>query len=299
MNRRQFLPLLPLAATAQSTPRRLALTLDDANWRMIPAPLLADAQLNLLRALPRQAALFVTGSNVDDPTGLHILRQWSDNGHLLGNHTWFHQNYGDPKVTPEDFQSSILRNEQLLRGYPGFRRLFRFPVLKEGHTAERRDLMRAWLRQNGYRHGHVTVDASDWYYDARLRQRLQRDEDFNVQLFRAPYLRHLLSRVEYYDSLSQRLVGRSIPHTLLLHYNLINSLFLADFVALLRERNWQIVDVREAYFDDVYRHLPQTVPAGESLLWAMAKESGRFDKELRYPAEDDIYEKPLLDRLRL
>jgi hypothetical protein len=41
------------------------------------------------------------------------------------------------------------------------------------------------------------------------------------------------------------------------------------------------------------------VPAGESLLWALAKETGKFDSLLRYPGEDDVYEKPKLDRLGL
>lgn len=303
MNRRRFLAssLLPaLPAVAADLPvRRLALSFDDVSWRTFPKEWWPLAGTQLLRALPRQAGLFVCGRNVDDPTGLRILREWSDAGHTLGNHTWFHQNYGNPAVDAADFQSDILRNERLLFNFPGFRRLFRFPVLKEGHTAQRRDSMRDWLREHGYRHGHVTIDASDWYYDARLRQRLERDPDFNVQLFRNPYLAHLVSRTEYYDALSRRLLGRSIPHTILLHYNLINALFIGDAIALLRDRGWRIVDLREAYFDNVYRTLPRTVPAGESLLWAMAKETGRFDRELRYPAEDDVYEKPILDRLRL
>jgi hypothetical protein len=42
---------------------------------------------------------------------------------------------------------------------------------------------------------------------------------------------------------------------------------------------------------------PKTVPAGESLLWALAKETGKFESLLRYPGEDDVYEKPKLDRL--
>ena len=32
---------------------------------------------------------------------------------------------------------------------------------------------------------------------------------------------------------------------------------------------------------------------------ALAKESGRFEGELRYPGEDDVYERPRLDRLGL
>jgi hypothetical protein len=49
----------------------------------------------------------------------------------------------------------------------------------------------------------------------------------------------------------------------------------------------------------VFTLAPRIVPAGESLIWALAKETGRFEGELRYPGEDDVYERPRLDRLGL
>jgi len=41
------------------------------------------------------------------------------------------------------------------------------------------------------------------------------------------------------------------------------------------------------------------MPAGQSLIWAPAKETSKFDVRLRYPGEDNVYEKPVLDRLGL
>ena len=67
-----------------------------------------------------------------------------------------------------DFQADVLRNEALLRELPGFTRLFRYPFLREGETAGKRDGFRAFLRERGYRHGPVTIDASDWYYSMRF-----------------------------------------------------------------------------------------------------------------------------------
>jgi hypothetical protein len=49
----------------------------------------------------------------------------------------------------------------------------------------------------------------------------------------------------------------------------------------------------------VFTRQPDTAPAGESLIWALAKETGKFEDRLRYPGEDDVYEKPVLDRLGL
>jgi len=68
---------------------------------------------------------------------------------------------------------------------------------------------------------------------------------------------------------------------------------------LFVERGWKPIDAVHAYEDPVYDLQPKTLPAGESLIWALAKESGKFDKELRYPGEDDIYENPKMDALGL
>jgi len=289
--------MLGLAAAAAE--KRLAFTLDDVAGRGIPERWQEKSDAAIRGALPRQAALFVCGKNVDDPRGASILRAWSDAGHLLGNHTWDHTSYSASTTQPEQFQSGILRCHELIRGYKNFRPLFRFPQLKEGRTAERRDAMRAWLAKQGYRNGHVTIDASDWYFDARLRARLAREPDFDCTRFRAPYLAHIAGRADYYESLTLRVLGHSIPHTLLLHYNLINMLFLGDVAESFLKRGWRVIDAAEAFDDPVFRREPRIAPAGESLIWALARESGRFDGELRYPAEDGEYEKAELDRLGL
>jgi hypothetical protein len=80
---------------------------------------------------------------------------------------------------------------------------------------------------------------------------------------------------------------------------LLNALFLADLLAMFRSQGWGVVDAEEAFSDPVFHRQPDTAPAGESLIWAVAKETGRFESRLRYPGEDDTYEKALLDRLGL
>jgi hypothetical protein len=61
----------------------------------------------------------------------------------------------------------------------------------------------------------------------------------------------------------------------------------------------QPVDAEYAYRDPVYEEQPKCLPAGESLIWALAKETGRFESQLRYPGEDGVYENPKMDALRL
>jgi peptidoglycan/xylan/chitin deacetylase (PgdA/CDA1 family) len=273
--------------------------MDDVRWQQIPETRRAEAEMRLLESLrTTRAFLFAIGKTVDNEDGRRILRSWSSAGHCIGNHTYDHVPLPG-KTTPEEFEAGILRTDQVLRGYSGFRKWFRFPALKEGTTRGVRDRLREFLARHGYRNGAVTIDASDWYYNQRLLDRLEKNTAFDLTRYRQPYLDHLWDRARYYDQLARDVLGRSVPHTLLIHYNLLNSLFLGDVLGMFRSKGWGIVEAEEAFSDTVFTRQPDTAPAGESLIWALAKETGKFEGRLRYPGEDDVYEKPLLDRLRL
>jgi len=273
--------------------------MDDVRWQDIPEDRRHEAEGRLLDSLGKtQAFLFAIGQSVDNEHGAGILKAWSAAGHRIGNHTYSHQSLAG-RTTPEEFEEGILRTDNVLRQYSGFRKWFRFPVLKEGKTREVRDRLRWFLARQGYRNGAVTIDASDWYYDQRLRKRLETDRGFDPNRYRQPYLDHIWDRAQFYDKLSRDVLGRSVAHTLLIHYDLLNSLFLGDLLAMFRSKGWLVIDAEEAFSDDVFTRQPNIAPAGESLIRALAKETGKFEDRLRYPGEDDTYEKPLLDRLGL
>jgi len=302
-SRREVLAALAgsvVAHAATGDKPRIAITMDDLNWHAIPQAMRPDVNQRLLGTLDRnnvRAALFVIGVHGATPVGRPIVREWSRRGHMIGNHTWSHRWIDGVPV--EQFGEDMLHCDAFVRRFPTFRPYFRFPMLKEGGTRERRDWMRAFLKEHGYRNGAVTIDASDWYYDERLRKCTGERPNFDVNRFREPYLAHLWDRATYYDRLAREVLGRAIPHTILVHYNLLNSFFLGDAMEMFRMRGWQFVDAERAFEDDVFRMQPDTVPAGESLVWALAKATGRYDAVLRYPGEDDLYEKPKLDRLGL
>lgn len=274
--------------------RELAITIDDFSWPVIPLPFGANANrtlLDTLEAYGLKTALFPIGRNIESAEGRSLLEPWNDAGHIIGNHTYSHRNFHS--LTAAEFQTDVLRCHQLLKPYPAYRSLFfRFPLLKEGNTQEKRDALRQFLTTHGMRNGHVTIDASDWFYDAELRRRLAADPAYDVSRFRAPYLAHLLDRANYYDRLAKSVLNRSPRHTLLLHYNLINVLFLSDALRMFTEQSWNPISADYAYRDPVFQSVPVNMPAGESLIWALAKQTGHFEKQLRYPGEDDVYEKP-------
>ena len=312
MNRRTFLksvgvttaaigfggiPALALKPTTQ-----FSITMDDFWWQGAVKQTAQERNQSILATFEKhsiKAAGFVVGRNIEAQEGKDVVAAWDKAGHMIGNHTYSHNDFNAPESQLKAYQDDILRAEALLKNYSRFRKYLRFPMLKEGDTAEKRDGMRSFMAQNGYRNGHVTIDNSDWAIDQRLTKRMKQDPNADVKPYRDFYLEHMWSRAEYYDSLAQRVGGRPVKHTILVHFNLLNGLFLNDIIEMLKSKGWEPIDASEAFSDSVFLAQPKVVPAGESIIWSLAKEKGTIAKDLRYPAEDAMYENKRMDKLRL
>jgi peptidoglycan/xylan/chitin deacetylase (PgdA/CDA1 family) len=291
------------ALPPKKDPPRIAITMDDFIWNRSVKLTPDERNRAILGALQShgelKAALFVVGKNADNEKGKGLLREWDRAGHLIGNHSYSHQELNSGEVTPEIFTADILKCEAVLQSFPRYQKIFRFPYLKEGETAVKRDAVRTFLKQHGYRIGHVTIDASDWAVEGRLSARLTKDAAADVKPYRDFYLSHMWERAVYYDELAQQALGRSVKHTILMHYNLLNALFLGDLLEMFKSKGWKLIDASEAFKDPIFSAEPKIVPAGESIIWAMAKETGKFDSHLRYPGEDSEYENAKMDKLGL
>jgi len=293
-----WVTMASLVLPALADGRSIALTFDDGpNITDTTGLSAADRNTAILRQLAEahlKSILFVTRVDTDSRRN-DLIRQWGIHGHQIGNHTATHPDFN--KMSLADYEQELLTCDKALRDMPGFTRRFRFPYLNEGNTIEKRDGFRAFLDANSYEIGPVSVDASDWYYSERLSHRLKMDPHADTRPYRDAYLRHLYDRAQYYDGLSRNVLGRSVSHVLLLHHNLINALFLRDVIQMFKRKGWKLIDSAIAFKDPVYAMRPNILPAGESVLWALAKQKGV--QGLRYPGEDDVYEKPILDALHL
>jgi peptidoglycan/xylan/chitin deacetylase (PgdA/CDA1 family) len=280
---------------------QLALTLDDPTLSLGSVLKWQEANSRVLKAISAKdvrAALFVCGMRVDEEDGAKLLTAWDRAGHLICNHSYSHKLYGE-RTSYADFAVDFLKNEKVIAPYHSRTALFRYPFLKEGDTADKRDRFRALLKERGYRVGHVTIDASDWYVSQRFVDRLGKQPNAPVAPYRDYLIAHLLDRAAFYRQLALDVLGRDIRHTVLMHFNPLNAFVLPDVLNAFEAAGWQWIDASVAFEDSVFRSQPLTLPAGESLIWALAKETGRFEDRLRYPGEDDVYEKPKMDALGL
>ena len=297
-----FTLLLTLSFSTLAQQPVISFSFDDGSTNNFPGYPLAKWNQMLLDALDKhqlKAFLFVTGERLDSEAGKTVLKAWNDAGHGIANHTWTHPFYAAKNYTLGAFTKELLKTDSLVRSYSNFKPFFRFPYLKEGETREKIDGFRAVLVEHNYRIGHVSIDASDWYVSSRLVKALRENKDADLSGFRDFYIQHLFDRAQYYDSLASDLTGRKMSHVMLLHHNPAAALFFDDLVQYFKDKGWRVVNTEEAFADPVYRWKSSTIPAGESIIWAMAKESGKYEGKLRYPAEDGEYEKEKMDKLGL
>lgn len=248
-----------------------------------------------------KAVFFVTGKNKLDNKGQYLLKSWNDKGHKIANHTYTHPSFYIKENSATLFQKELLQTDSIISKFGNHTKLFRFPYLKEGGNKLKVDSIRSILAENKYSNGYVTIDASDWFVDQRLIARIKQNgfEIAEVDKYRDFYLEHILDRANYYEKLSFEMNGRHINHTLLLHHNLASALFLGDLINKFKEEGWNVINADKAYEDEIFKKIPNSDFAGESLIYSLAKQSGKYEGLLRSPAEDGQYERVKMNKLGL
>lgn len=290
-----FFCILNISTFAQ---KQISITIDDPTTKETPKLNWLERDSIILKTLDLhkiKAALFVCGMRVDNSNGKVLLNNWDSKNHLICNHSYSHLYYNSKSITSEIYIADFKKGDSIIRNYKNYNQLFRFPFLKEGNSVEKRDSIRAVMKNEGYKNGYVTIDASDWFIDAQLTSALHKDINTDLTPYKEYYIKHILDRANYYDSLAHLVFKRDIKHTLLIHHSLLNALFLNDLLNELKANGWELIDAKDAFTDEVFQLQPSIVPCGESIIWQCSKQIDWISKVLRYPAEDGEYEKAPLE----
>jgi peptidoglycan/xylan/chitin deacetylase (PgdA/CDA1 family) len=267
------------ACSASAHAQSFAFTFDDGP-KLSQTPRLSPGQRNqaILDALARHkasAALFVTCANgADRPAGYALAEAWGKAGHMVGNHTMTHPDLNSAKLSLQQYEQELLDCDRIIAPLPGYAKWFRFTFLREGNTPGKRDGMRAFLQQHGYRNAYVSLDTSDWRLDDKLREVLAADPKADIAPIRQAYLDHIRQRALAYRDLSRQLLGRDIPQVILMHHNLASALWLDDVITQFEGMGWKVTSAAEAFADPVYELVPERLAPGQSLLLSLARSRG-------------------------
>ncbi len=282
MMRRLMMAILMMLtmATPAIAQKRIALTFDDAPRARGPF-LTPDERTDRLiaglrKAKVRQAAFFVVPGNLAAPDGAGGERRiaaYVAAGHVIANHSFSHPAL--KSMTAEAYLTDIDRAGAWLHGRNGLRPWFRFPFLDEGGTDKaKRDAVRAGLAVRHLSNGYVTVDGSDWNIEGLTIEARKTGDTIDMDALRDLYVETHVESAEFSDRLAKQTLGRQPVQVMLLHETDLAAYWIADLVAALRSKGWEIVTADAAYRDPIAQAQPDTPSAQGNRLEAIAWDKG-------------------------
>jgi lysophospholipase L1-like esterase len=253
------LSLFASASSLAASAPRMAITFDDlpAHGPLPPGETRLEVASKIIAAL-RDAHVppvygFVNGVRIEEqPADAGVLQAWRAAGYPLGNHTWSHLNLNEHSL--EVYEADFNRNEPVLSEWMKGAdwRWFRFPFLTEGDTSEKRNGIRSFLLQQGYKIAAVTMSFSDYLWNEPYARCKAKGDGAAIASLESSYLQAADESIGYYRGLSHALYGRDIPYVLLMHVGALDAEMLPQLLSLYRSGGFQFVTLPEAEGDPFY-----------------------------------------------
>lgn len=275
---------LPVSTEVAAADKAVAVTIDD-----LPAPGgslvqntidgLRENTVKLLAACRKagvpvvgfvnESKLVVAGETDNDRAAREaVLKLWTDNGFELGNHTFTHASLNRGPL--DNFKKDVIDGEpvtrRLMEEKGGTLRYFRHPFLHVGTTLDQRRASEAFLAERGYTIAPVTVDGKDYIYASVYARAVRKNDKEMAAKLTADYLRFSDEKFALAEATATRLMGRDIPHVLLLHANTINADHFGALADVMKKRGYRFVTLEEALKDDAYKQ-PDTYAGDYGHTW--------------------------------
>ena len=246
----------------------------------------AQILLEKLKKENVDTVIFFCVGRAIDSAGDARIKMYSEAGHLIANHTYSHKSLD--KISAAEYIADIAHADSILNKYKTYTKLFRFPYLHEGNTTGKRDSVRNAIASMNYMNGYVTIDTYDWYIDFLLKEGIKEQKKIDYEKLKKMYVDIMWDGIKFYDSLAQKVLGRSPAHVLLLHENDLAALFIDDLIDHIRKNNGRIISPIEAYQDPVSEYIPNVLMNNQGRIVAIAKEKG-YKGELSHQSESEEF----------
>lgn len=185
---------------------------------------------------------------------IDLLKTWLANGYELGNHTFSHPNYD--QVGFESFSEDILKGAKvtptLAKEYKLPYRYFRHPFLHMGKTKVSADSLSSFLKGKNYIEAPVTIDNDDYLFAKAYHNAYVLNDSVLMNKIGETYIVYMEEKLHYFEGRSEALFGRNIAHVLLLHANLLNSIYLDELAEMFIKNGYSFASQEEVLKDSAY-----------------------------------------------
>jgi len=239
----------------------IAITIDDypmPNSSLLSFQKRMDLFLQTCSQSGYKIAFFCLGSEFKKQEKSYLYLNLLDKqGHFLCNHSMTHSFLSSQSL--EALQQEIIKTEQILKPYKNMKKWFRYPYLdygdlsNRGGSIEKATQAQKMLSQLGYVEGYVTLNTFDFHINARLQQAIKRGDKINYDKLKTIYVNLIKEWCEDYINYYSAEGHKNITHTLLLHANDINALYLSDILKMICKSGWNIVSPELAFKDTSWR----------------------------------------------
>jgi peptidoglycan/xylan/chitin deacetylase (PgdA/CDA1 family) len=206
---------------------------------------------------------FVAGDRFDAV----LQAEWLKSGNLIGNYTYDRRKA--KKNNAKEFIENITRNDQLLaplwKSSPPKRKYFRYPYIKTINDGADHELIKAYLKQNGYEVVPTTIDAQDGLFIQIYCGAQAKGDDNCVNLIKANFFSLLLDTTVKARAIAKEIAGREIKHILVIRANQLTSDTLAEMLVWFKGLGARFISLDEALSDPFYADEGRKSPANRVL----------------------------------
>lgn len=197
-----------------------------------------------------------------------VLRQWTEAGLELGNHTYSHRSLN--RLPLAEFEADVVLGEPvtkvLLAEKGRSLRYFRHPFLQVGLELPKRRAFERFLAERGYTVAPVTIDNDEYVFAFVYADALRRGDRAQSERVATAYLDYMERVFGFVEELSRRVVGREIAQVLLIHANALNADHFGALADRMERRGYRYATLEETLRDAAYA-LPDDYVGAWGISW--------------------------------
>lgn len=247
--------------TLKSSPRRVAITIDDVpNTRNFRNNNFKSKLLEELDSISIPVAIFINEGLVfkkNAQKNKKLLESWIERPYVTpANHTYSHSRYSEVgyDVFTKDLINGEALSKELAAKYEKDFTYFRFPYNDLGADSAQHVQILSFLRNHDYISTPFTVETSDWMFNSVYRKYLNKGDSVRAAEIGQMYIDETIRTFAFFDSLTQQQNGRNVDQIYLCHDNRLNEDFLPQLIERLRDEGYEFISLSDALDDPMYEN---------------------------------------------